>query len=187
MMKSALGFFATYLMPAAVVAGVFSVGHISVQGQSDRLTTYRIEHGLLPDPADTPIVEETIAEVQLDAAGKPIDPKLLTPVYRYFEIPVPFTGNFDNSKRLYKMQLALSVKESGWKIGGIITKLEELEPQIRPAIVTALIDISEDVLRSHEGRNALLKQIFEAVNAQLIKLGLEPVVEDVVITDLALT
>lgn len=187
MIKDALGFLATYVIPAAVVAGGFSAGHLSVQGQSERLTAYRIEHGLLPDPAETPILAEVAAEVQLDANGQPIAPALLLPTYRYFQIPVPFTGNFDSSKRLYKLQLALSIHQSTWESDATIAKLEEFEPQIRPVIVTALIGISEETLRSREGRQALLAQILISVNDQLIKLELEPVVKDVVITDLALT
>lgn len=187
MIKEALGFFATYVMPAALVAGGFSAGHLSVQGQSDRLTAYRIEHGLIPEPAEAPVITEVTADVQLDANGQPIAPSLLLPSYRYFEIPVPFTGNFDTSKRLYKLQLALSIHQSTWESDATIAKLEEFEPQIRPVIVTALIGVSEETLRSREGRQALLAQILIAVNDQLIKLELKPVIEDVVITDLALT
>jgi flagellar basal body-associated protein FliL len=187
MIKAALAFFATYLMPATLVVGGFSAGHLSVHGQSDRLTAYRIETGEIPDPADIVAVEETPEETQLDANGKPIDPSLLLPTYRYFEIPVPFTGNFDTSKRLYKMQLALSIHQSMLKSDGTIAKLQELEPQIRPAIVGALIDVSEETLRSREGRQAILAQILTAVNDQLIKLEMEPVVEEVVITELVLT
>jgi flagellar basal body-associated protein FliL len=187
MIKDALGYFATYLMPAALVTGSFSMGHMYVQGESDRLTAYRIEHGLIPDPAEAAIVEDLPKEIQLDANGKPIEASFLAPTYRYFEIPVPFTGNFDDSKRLYKLQLALSIHQSVLESDSTIAKLQEFEPQIRPVIVTALIGVSEEMLRSREGRQALLAQIHTAVNDQLIKLELKPVVEDVVITDLVLT
>ena len=46
---------------------------------------------------------------------------------------------------------------------------------------------SEETLRSREGRQAILAQILTAVNDQLIKLEMEPVVEEVVITELVLT
>jgi hypothetical protein len=70
---------------------------------------------------------------------------------------------------------------------GIITKLQELEPQIRPVIVTELIGLTDEMLSSSENRAELLGRLLIVVNDELIKLELGAVVEDIVITDLALT
>jgi hypothetical protein len=70
---------------------------------------------------------------------------------------------------------------------GIITKLQELEPQIRPVIVTELIGLTDEMLSSSENRKELLGRLLILVNEELIKLELGAVVEDIVITDLALT
>jgi hypothetical protein len=70
---------------------------------------------------------------------------------------------------------------------GIITKLQELEPQIRPVIVTELIGLTDEMLSSSENRKELLGRLLIVVNEELIKLELGAVVEDIVITDLALT
>ena len=187
MIKKALGFTALYLLPAIVVIGGFSAGHLLYPAESDRLVGHFIETGKIPDPAATPAPEETEAEVKLDASGKPIDPTLLLPTYRYFEMVMPFTGNFADSERLYKIQLAFSIHQSRMESDGIITKLQELEQQIRPVIVTEMIGLTDEMLGSREGRQALLDRLLIAVNDELIKLELGPVVEDVVITDLALT
>ena len=187
MIKKALGFTALYLLPAIVVIGGFSAGHLLYPAESDRLVGHLIETGKIPDPAATPAPEETEAEVKLDASGKPIDPTLLLPTYRYFEMVMPFTGNFADSERLYKIQLAFSIHQSRMESDGIITKLQELEQQIRPVIVTEMIGLTDEMLGSREGRQALLDRLLIAVNDELIKLELGPVVEDVVITDLALT
>jgi hypothetical protein len=131
MIKKALTFAALYLIPAILVIGGFSAGHLIYPAERDRLTGHLIETGKIPDPADAPAPEETEAEVQLDANGEPIDPALLLPTYRYFEMVMPFTGNFSDSERLYKIQLAFSIHKSRMESDGIITKLQELEPQIR--------------------------------------------------------
>lgn len=186
MIRKALGFAAIYIMPAAVVAGGFSAGHIFVGGETDRLTSHLIATGKMAAPEEPvePVAEE---EVQLDANGKPIDPSMLLPTYKYFEMVQPFTGNFEDSTRLYKIQLAFSVHKSRMEIDGIMAKLLEMEPQIRPVIVTELIGLNEQIISTREGRNELLARILASVNAQLITLEIGAVVEDVVITDLALT
>jgi flagellar basal body-associated protein FliL len=178
MIKKALGFTALYLLPAILVIGGFSAGHLLYPAESDRLVGHLIETGKIPDPE---------AEVQLDANGQPIDPALLLPTYRYFEMVMPFTGNFSDSERLYKIQLAFSIHKSRMESDGIITKLQELEPQIRPVIVTELIGLTDEMLSSSENRAELLGRLLIVVNDELIKLELGAVVEDIVITDLALT
>jgi hypothetical protein len=50
-----------------------------------------------------------------------------------------------------------------------------------------MIGLTHDMLDSREGRQALLDRLLIVVNDELVKLELGPVVEDVVITDLALT
>ena len=100
---------------------------------------------------------------------------------------MPFTGNFADSERLYKMQVAFSIHQSRMESDGIITKLQELEPQIRPVIVTELIGLTDEMLSSSENRAELLGRLLIVVNDELIKLELGAVVEDIVITDLALT
>jgi hypothetical protein len=65
--------------------------------------------------------------------------------------------------------------------------LQELEPQIRPVIVTELIGLTDEMLSSSENRAELLGRLLIVVNDELIKLELGAVVEDIVITDLALT
>jgi flagellar basal body-associated protein FliL len=187
MIKKALGFTALYLLPAILVIGGFSAGHLLYPAESDRLVGHLIETRKIPDPAEAPAPEEAEAEVQLDANGQPIDPALLLPTYRYFEMVMPFTGNFADSERLYKIQFAFSIHQSRMESDGIITKLQELEQQIRPVIVTEMIGLTDEMLGSREGRQALLDRLLIVVNDELIKLELGPVVEDVVITDLALT
>jgi len=188
MIKKALTFSALYLMPAILVFVGFSAGHLLYPAERDRLVRHMIETGKIPDPADAPVPEETEeAEVKLDANGQPIDPALLLPTYRYFEMVMPFTGNFSDSERLYKIQLAFSIHKSRMESDGIIAKLQELEPQIRPVIVTELIGLTDEMLSSSENRADLLDQLLIVVNDELIKLELGAVVEDIVITDLALT
>lgn len=188
MIKKALTFAALYLIPAILVIGGFSAGHLLYPAERDRLVGHLIETGKIPDPADAPVPEETEeAEVKLDANGQPIDPALLLPTYRYFEMVMPFTGNFSDSERLYKIQLAFSIHQSRMESDGIIAKLQELEPQIRPVIVTELIGLTDEMLSSSENRKELLGRLLILVNEELIKLELGAVVEDIVITDLALT
>lgn len=187
MIKKALGFAVIYVLPAAVVAGGFSAGHLLVKGETDRLTTHLIATGKMPAPEEPVEPAAAEEEVQLDANGNPIDPAMLLPTYEYFEMVQPFTGNFENSTRLYKIQFAFSVHKSKIEIDGIMAKLLENEPQIRPVIVTELIGLNEEIIGTREGRKELLARILTAVNAQLVTLEIGAVVEDVVITDLALT
>ena len=85
------------------------------------------------------------------------------------------------------MQVAFSIHQSRMESDGIIAKLQELEPQIRPVIVTELIGLTDEMLSSSENRKELLGRLLIVVNEELIKLELGAVVEDIVITDLALT
>lgn len=187
MIKKALGFVAIYVLPAAVVAGGFSAGHLLVEGETDRLTNHLIATGKMPAPEEVVEPAPSETEVQLDANGNPIDPAMLLPTYEYFEMVQPFTGNLENTTRLYKIQFAFSVHKSKIEIDGIMAKLLEMEPQIRPVIVTELTGLTLDMISSREGRKELLARILVAVNDQLVKLEIGAVVEDVVITDLALT
>jgi hypothetical protein len=54
-------------------------------------------------------------------------------------------------------------------------------------IVTELIGLTDEMLSSSENRKELLGRLLIVVNEELIKLELGAVVEDIVITDLALT
>lgn len=190
MLKRTLGFFAIYLLPAMLVIGLFAVGHKFIHGEDDRLTAFKVENGLIILPEEIePVSEATPIEEQIEVTenGQPIDPALLLPTYRYYQMVESFTGNFDSSGRFYKMELALSVHQSKIKADAIILKLEELETKLRPAIVDALTDISEETLRTADGRNNLMQTLRDAVNGQLINLEEDPVIEAVSITNLVLT
>lgn len=183
MIKPALGFFATYILPASLIFGAFSVGHISVDDRSERLQAFKIEHGLAsPEPAAEPEPEPV-----LDENGQEIDPAMLIPTYRYFNMVEPYSGNLAGEDRFYKLDLALSIHKSKIEADATILKLQTLETRIRPAIIEALSTVYQEDLTDGELREALLEKLLNVVNDKLDELGEGRPVDAVVVTGLVLT
>ena len=173
-----------YVGPGAVIIGVFAAGHTMIAPETDRLQSYRIEKGLIapPEPVVEPVAEADAEDVERDAEGG-----IIPPAYRYFSFTMPFTGNIGTTKRLFSMEVSLSVFGSPFVGDVVVLRLQEMEAQLRPVVLAQMQGLSEDEVRDPATRNALALRIRDALNAEFMTLGEELEIDNAMITSVVLT
>lgn len=171
-----------YVGPGAVIIGVFAAGHMMIAPETDRLTTYRIEKGLIapPEPVVEPIPEAE--DVERDAEGG-----IIRPAYRYFSFTMPFMANIGTTKRLFSMEISLSVFGSPFVGDVVVLRLQEMEAQLRPVVLEQMQGMSEEEVRDPATRNALALRIRDALNAEFVTLGEKIEIDNAMITSFVLT
>lgn len=176
-----------YGAPALVVLTAFGAGHMLVAPKTDRLKTYRLDHGLIaPEPDPEPVATEATPTDQPPPETTP-DGQILKPGYRYFSFMMPFTGNLGDTRRLYSMELSLSVFDTPFKAESMTVKLTDMEAQVRSYVVDALEGVTEEQLRDKDSRDALAAAICAALNAAFKTLGEDITLKSAVITNLVFT
>jgi len=172
-----------YVGPGAVIIGVFAAGHTMIAPETDRLTTYRIENGLIapPEPVVEPMPEAEAEDVERDAEGA-----IIPPAYRYFSFTMPFTGNVGMTKRLFSMEVSLSVFGSPFVGDVVLLRLPEMEAQLRPVVLAQMQGMSEEEVRDPAVRNALALRIRDALNAEFTTLGEKIEIDNAMITSFVL-
>ena len=180
-----------YVGPALVVLVAFAIGHLMLSPEVDRLKTYQIENGLIePEPAPEP--EPDPAPTEDAAADGPApemmpDGKIVPPSYRYFSFMTAFTGNVGDTRRLYSLEISVSIFETPMRADGIVLRLTEMESQLRPYVIATLEGITEEQVRSGEERNRIAAEACEALNAAFKDLGEDITLKAAVITNFVLT
>jgi len=179
--------FALYVLPALIVLAAFAAGHLFLNPETDRLQTYRIANGLVePLPEPPPVTEAPAAADQPPPEMTP-DGQILEPGYHYFSFTMPFTGNLDDTRRLYSMEISVSVFDTPFRADAMTVRLTEMEAQLRPYVVEALEGVTEEGLQSKDARNSISDKILETLNSAFTTLGENIVLKSVVVTNLIFT
>ena len=170
---------ALYGLPAVVTLAAFSVGHMSIKPEQDRLAP---PEALVEEQRDAPPEEDAAEEVPDD-----VDPMLLVPGYQYYPYPAAIVGNVPGSNSLFSFEIAVSIYETPLNSNGLIDILEEREPQLRPLILAEAVGLNDEVLLSYEGRIQLAETIKETINMYLVKWGYDPFIHAVEFTSFIIT
>lgn len=181
---------ALYVVPALAVLAAFAFGHLILTHKSDRLETYRLEHGLIPPPEPKPEPEPAPAsEAAPDTPPPETTPEglMIPPSYHYFSFMRPFTGNVGDTKRLFSLEISVSIFDTPLRTERMLLRLTELEAQMRPYVLEVLEGISEDDVRSGETRKQIETSILDALNAAFKDLGEEITLKSAMITNFILT
>lgn len=156
--------------------------------QTNRLEIYRIANGLVappepeaePDNDPDPMAEDET--VKQDGDGS-----IIPPAYRYFSFSMPFSGNIGTTSRLFSMEVSVSVFGSPLVGDANILRLQELEVQLRPAILEQMQGMTEDEIRNPAVREQLSLRIRDVLNAALVSLGEDIELNAAMITSVTLT
>lgn len=177
-----------YVGPPAVIFGIFAAGHMTLAPQTNRLETYRIENGLIapPEPLAEPADDaEQMAED--DTAERDAEGRIIPPAYRYFSFTMPFSANIGTTRRLFSMEVSVSVFGSPF-VGDVnILRLQELEVQLRPVVLEQMQGMTEDEIRDPAVREQLALRIRDALNATFVSLGENIELNAAMITSVVLT
>lgn len=177
-----------YVGPGAVILGVFAAGHMTIAPETDRLVTYRIENGLIDPPqAVTEPQEQADEAAQSEPVARDAQGGLIRPTYRYFSFTMPFSANLGETRRLFSIEVSLSVFGSPFVGDVIMLRLPELEAQLRPVVLEQIQGLSEEEVRDPAARAALAVRIRDALNATLASLGERIELEAAMITSVILT
>ena len=177
-----------YVGPPAVIFGIFAAGHMTLAPQTNRLETYRIANGLVappepeaePDNDPDPMAEDET--VKQDGDGS-----IIPPAYRYFSFSMPFSGNIGTTSRLFSMEVSVSVFGSPLVGDANILRLQELEVQLRPAVLEQMQGMTEDEIRDPAVREQLSLRIRDVLNATFVSLGENIELNAAMITSVTLT
>ena len=179
-----------YVGPGAVVLGVFAAGHMTIRPETDRLMSYRVENGLIaaPDPAaDPPPDTQATADAEAEAVERDAEGRIIPPAYRYFSFTMPFSANIGTTRRLFSMEVSVSVFGSPFRGDAIVLRLQEMEAQLRPVVLEEMQGMSEEEIRDPAMRDTLALRIRDALNATLEALGEDIQLDSAVITSVILT
>jgi hypothetical protein len=100
---------------------------------------------------------------------------------------MPFSANIGTTKRLFSMEVSLSVFGSPFVGDVVVLRLQELEAQLRPVVLEQMQGLSEDEVRDPAARNALALRIRDAVNAAFVTFGEKIEIDTAIITSVVLT
>jgi len=156
--------------------------------QTNQLETYRISKGFVapPEPRAEPNNDpDPMAEgesVQHEADGT-----IIPPTYRYFSFAMPFSGNIGSTSRLFSMEVSVSVFGSPLAGDATILRLQELEVQLRPAVLEQMQGMTEDEMRDPAARKELGLRIRDVLNATFVSLGENIELNAAMITSMTLT
>jgi hypothetical protein len=174
--------------PAAVILGVFAAGHMTIAPETDRLQTYLIENGLIEPPqAVTEPQDQADATAQSEPAARDAQGGLIRPTYRYFSFTMPFSANLGETRRLFSIEVSLSVFGSPFVGDVIMLRLPELEAQLHPVVLEQIQGLSEEEVRDPAAREALAVRIRDALNATFVRLGENIELDAAMITSVILT
>lgn len=177
-----------YVGPGVVILGAFAAGHMTITPETDRLQTYRIENGLIapPEPVPEPELDADQAvetePVELDAEGQ-----IIPPAYRYFSFTMPFSANIGTTRRLFSIEVSLSVFGNPFAGDVTILRLQEMEAQLRGVVLDQMQGLSEEEVRDATSREALAGRIRDALNATFATLGEDIEIDAAMITSVVLT
>ncbi len=180
MMKTLAINAALYGLPAVVTFAAFSLGHMSIKPEQDRLAP---PEALVEEQLEVAPEEEEATDEVPDDVG----PTLLVPGYQYYPYPAAIVGNVPGSNSLFSFEIAVSIYETPLNSNGLIDILEEREPQLRPLILAEAVGLNEEVLLSYEGRIQLAETIKETINMYLVKWGYDPFIHAVEFTSFIIT
>jgi flagellar basal body-associated protein FliL len=197
-----------YILPGFIVLAAFIGGHAAVGPRAEHLQPYRDRfEATAPADTDAPAAEATAApaegeapaqgeavpagaeatatgeeRVQVDEQGQ-----IIPPSYRYFSFASAFAGNARDGSGLFSLELSVSVFLPPMFSDGVILRLQEREAVVRGLIMDTLADVAAEDLRTVEARRALTERIRTLLNDWLVSEGLEPDIEEVIITSFVLT
>ena len=100
---------------------------------------------------------------------------------------MPFTANIGTTKRLFSMEISLSVFGSPFVGDVVVIHLQEMEAQLRPVVLEQMQGMSEEDVRDPAKRNALALRIRDALNAEFVTLGEKIEIDNAMITSFVLT
>lgn len=179
---------ALYIVPASGVLSAFAVGHLFLSPKQDRLQTYRVENGLIATPAPEP-EPVVVPEANPDTPPPEMTPEgqIIPPSYRYFSFMSAFTGNIGDTRRLYSLEISVSIFDTPLRTESMMLRLADMEAQLRPYVLGALTGVTEEELRSGDERTKIADRIRDVLNAAFKELGEDITLKSAVITSFLLT
>ena len=181
--RAKLGLIALLVCIVVSVASLFFYG-LSLVSASTPLSNSALNERLAaarmaPDNADNASeiqAEEIAVDAQMDSSD---DSEVMQdldgdgvmdfngPEYRYYAFEAPFVSNLDNSKKLLTLELSLLIKRPAFFVDGELDDIMKLTPALRARILTHLITLSPEVLKTRTDRQKLAKDIRLILNEYL--------------------
>ena len=181
--RAKLGLIALLVCIVVSVAALFFYG-LSLVSASTPLSNSALNERLAaarmaPDNADNASeiqAEEIAVDAQMDSfddseAMQDLDGDGVMdfngPEYRYYAFEAPFVSNLDNSKKLLTLELSVLIKRPAFFVDGELDDIMKLAPALRARILTHLITLSPEVLKTRTDRQKLARDIRLILNEYL--------------------
>ena len=181
--RAKLGLIALLVCIVVSVAALFFYG-LSMASASTPLSNSALNERLAaarmaPDNADNASeiqAEEIGVDAQMDSfddseAMQDLDGDGVMdfngPEYRYYAFEAPFVSNLDNSKKLLTLELSVLIKRPAFFVDGELDDIMKLAPTLRARILTHLITLSPEVLKTRTDRQKLARDIRLILNEYL--------------------
>ena len=148
---------------------------LSNSALNERLAAARMTPGIADNfteiPADEVALDAQMDSSEEDEAMQDLDGDGVIdfngPEYRYYAFEAPFVSNLDNSKKLLTLELSLLIKRPAFFVDGELDDIIKLAPALRSRILTYLITLSPEELKTRADRQKLARNIRLMLNEYL--------------------
>ena len=181
--RAKLGLIALLVCVVVSVAALFFYGlslvsastPLSNTALNERLAATRMAPGKADNTSEIQ-AEEIAVDAQMDSfddseAMQDLDGDGVMdfngPEYRYYAFEAPFVSNLDNSKKLLTLELSVLIKRPAFFVDGELDDIMKLAPALRARILTHLITLSPEVLKTRTDRQKLARDIRLILNEYL--------------------
>ena len=182
--RARLGFIALLVGVVILVATLFFYGHslfsasppLSNSALNERLAAARMAPEIADNISDVQ-ADEMAGDDQLDSVDEEEEAlqdldgdgviDFNGPEYRYYAFEAPFVSNLENSSKLLTLELSLLIKRPAFFVDGELDDIIKLAPALRSRILTYLITLSPEGLKTRADRQRLARDIRLMLNEYL--------------------
>ena len=182
--RARLGFIALLVGVVILVATLFLYGHslfsasppLSNSALNERLAAARTAPEIADNISDVQ-ADEMAGDEQMDSVDEEEEAlqdldgdgviDFNGPEYRYYAFEAPFVSNLDNSSKLLTLELSLLIKRPAFFVDGELDDIIKLAPALRSRILTYLITLSPEGLKTRADRQRLARDIRLMLNEYL--------------------
>ena len=182
--RARLGFIALLVGVVILVATLFFYGHslfsasppLSNSALNERLAAARMAPEIADNLSDVQ-ADEIAGDEQMDSVDEEEEAlqdldgdgviDFNGPEYRYYAFEAPFVSNLDNSSKLLTLELSLLIKRPAFFVDGELDDIIKLAPALRSRILTYLITLSPEGLKTRADRQRLARDIRLMLNEYL--------------------
>ncbi|MGC6473783.1 MAG: flagellar basal body-associated FliL family protein [Candidatus Puniceispirillaceae bacterium] len=182
--RARLGFIALLVGVVILVATLFFYGHsqfsasphLANSALNERLAAARMAPEIADNISDVQ-ADEIAGDEQMDSVDEEEEElqdldgdgviDFNGPEYRYYAFEAPFVSNLDNSSKLLTLELSLLIKRPAFFVDGELDDIIKLAPALRSRILTYLITLSPEGLKTRADRQRLARDIRLMLNEYL--------------------